>query len=55
MVLRGVQDKELRFQSRPPMRYDVLSVDIGITPGASSIPGAAEFTTTVKPISRCGA
>jgi hypothetical protein len=28
----------------------VLSVDIGITPALSSVPGAAEFSTPVKPI-----
>lgn len=32
--------------------YDVLSVNIGITPAASTIPGAAQNTTPVKPIDR---
>lgn len=32
--------------------YDLLSVNIGITPAASTIPGAAQYTTPVKPIDR---
>ncbi|CAI5528083.1 unnamed protein product [Closterium sp. Naga37s-1] len=34
---------------RPPIRYDVLSIDIGITP-LQSVPGAKELTLPVKPI-----
>lgn len=44
MLLRG----------RPPVRYDVLSLNLGITPALSTVPGAAEHTTPVKPISGCG-
>jgi NADH dehydrogenase FAD-containing subunit len=32
--------------------YDVLSINIGITPAASTIPGAAQHTTSVKPIDK---
>ncbi|GJP82688.1 hypothetical protein CLOP_g12940 [Closterium sp. NIES-67] len=34
---------------RPPIRYDVLSIDIGITP-LQSVEGARELTFPVKPI-----
>ncbi|CAI7886900.1 unnamed protein product [Closterium sp. NIES-53] len=34
---------------RPPIRYDVLSIDIGITP-LQSVPGAKDLTLPVKPI-----
>jgi selenide,water dikinase len=32
--------------------YDVLSINIGITPAASSVPGAAQHTIPVKPIDK---
>ena len=41
----------LHCRNRPPIRYDLLSIDIGSTPNAS-VPGAAEFATPVKPIDR---
>ncbi|KAG2447947.1 hypothetical protein HYH02_006978 [Chlamydomonas schloesseri] len=31
-------------------RYDVLSINTGITPGAGGVPGAQDHTTPVKPI-----
>ena len=38
-------------RNRPPIPYDILSIDIGSTPNAS-VPGAAEHATPVKPIDR---
>jgi selenide,water dikinase len=38
--------------NRPPVAYDVLSIDIGSSPLLSSIPGAAEHAMPVKPINR---
>lgn len=35
---------------RPALQYDVLSLDVGITPAASHVPGAAEHAVAVKPI-----
>lgn len=35
---------------RPPVQYDVLSVDIGIAPHFAPSSGVAEFATPVKPI-----
>ncbi len=38
---------------RPPIAYDVLSIDVGITPSAFDVPGTLDHTTPVKPISKC--
>ncbi|MGE3936357.1 MAG: selenide, water dikinase SelD [Rhodospirillaceae bacterium] len=35
---------------RPPVAYDVLSLDIGSRPRQDDVPGAAEHATPVKPI-----
>jgi selenide, water dikinase len=37
-------------RAHPPIRWDVLSLDIGSAPRPDDIPGAAEYTTAVKPI-----
>ena len=39
-------------EESPPIDYDVLSINVGITPDTKSVPGAAEHTTAVKPIDR---
>jgi selenide, water dikinase len=39
----------------PPIRYDVVSLDIGSTPLVGDVPGAAENTVSVKPIARFAA
>ncbi len=36
---------------RPPVHYDVLSIDIGSTPDVSGVTGASENVVPVKPIS----
>jgi selenide,water dikinase len=42
--------KRVLLAGRPPIAYDILSIDVGITPGLASIPGAAEHGIAVKPI-----
>jgi selenide,water dikinase len=37
-------------REHPPIRYDILSIDIGSTPLSTDSPGAAEHTISVKPI-----
>ena len=37
-------------QTRPPVKFDVLSVDIGSTPATLSVPGAAEYAIPAKPV-----
>jgi selenide,water dikinase len=43
--------RAVRIGDRPPIRYDVLSIDIGSTPSLE-VPGAAEHAVPVKPIDR---
>ena len=40
----------MHLHGRPPIKFDVLSVDIGITPAGGGVPGADEHSTPVKPI-----
>ena len=44
--------RRVQCRARPAIAYDILSIDIGSTPYLSSIPGAAEQATPVKPIDR---
>ncbi|MEG4803712.1 FAD-dependent oxidoreductase [Microcoleus sp. ARI1-B5] len=37
-------------QTRVPVNFDVLSVDIGSTPATLSVPGAAEYAIPAKPV-----
>ncbi len=39
-------------EGRPDVPYDVLSLDIGITPSTENLPGADEHAIAVKPINR---
>ena len=51
--LNHVQAREVVLQGRPPIRWDVLSINVGITPDTSSVPGAGDYTIPIKPVSRC--
>ena len=42
--------KQVVCKGRPPVPYDVLSINIGSTPSFDGIAGAEDFTTPVKPI-----
>ncbi|KAL3145556.1 hypothetical protein ABBQ32_003381 [Trebouxia sp. C0010 RCD-2024] len=44
------QGMMVMLRDRPPIAFDVLSVDIGITP-SKAIPGSSDVATPVKPIS----
>jgi len=45
-----LESKQVMFEHRPPMSFDVLSLDTGSTPDLS-VPGAAQHVTPVKPVS----
>jgi selenide,water dikinase len=47
-----LEKNQVLFADRPPLSFDWLSIDIGSTPAATTIPGAAEYTIPVKPISK---
>jgi len=42
--------KRVLLSGRPPIAYDLLSIDVGITPALAQIAGAAERGIAVKPI-----
>jgi selenide,water dikinase len=42
--------KRVELAGRPSIPYDLLSIDVGITPDLSTIQGAAEHAIAVKPI-----
>ncbi len=44
--------KHVLCSSRPPVRYDVVSIDIGSRPRQDEVPGASLYATAVKPIDR---
>jgi len=46
--------REVLCRDHPPIRYDLVSLDIGATPRRDEVPGAAEYTVPVKPIDRFG-
>ncbi len=37
-------------QNRPPVKFDLLSIDIGSTPATLSVPGAANYAVPAKPV-----
>ncbi|MET0539928.1 MAG: selenide, water dikinase SelD [Xanthobacteraceae bacterium] len=50
-----LQGKLLLCANRPPLPYDILSLDIGSRPKQSDVTGSAEYATPVKPIDRFAA
>ena len=47
-----LQARRVICEGRPPVPYDVLSIDIGSTPGGAEIPGVTQHAIPVKPIDR---
>ena len=47
-------DRQVLLKDRPPVSYDLLSLDVGSAPSLDAIPGAAEHATPVKPIADLG-
>ena len=44
--------KQVHRAEGPPIPYDLLSINIGSAPATDDVPGAAQHTVPVKPISR---
>jgi selenide, water dikinase len=42
--------QQLICEGRPPVPYDLLSLNIGATPNTQAVPGASEYAIPVKPI-----
>ena len=51
VVAIDLDRRHVRCDSRPPVPYDLLSINIGSTPSLRSVPGAAGVVVPVKPIS----
>jgi selenide, water dikinase len=45
-----VKSRQVRCRDGAAVPYDLLSINIGATPGAEGVPGAAEHAIAVKPI-----
>ena len=43
-------NQKVLCNNRPPVDYDVLSIDVGSTPSAMDLPGVAQHAIAVKPI-----
>ena len=45
-------NRKVICRNRPPVPYDVLSINIGSTPQLQGVPGASDYAIAVKPITR---
>ncbi|GET41297.1 pyridine nucleotide-disulfide oxidoreductase family protein [Microseira wollei NIES-4236] len=45
-----LNNNQVLCENQPPVRFDLLSIDIGSTPATLSVPGAAEHAIPVKPV-----
>ena len=49
-VALDLDSRTIHFDDHPSLRFDVLSINVGSVPTASSVPGASQFATPVKPV-----
>ncbi len=47
-------NRQVLLKDRPPVSYDLLSLDTGAAPSLDAIPGAEQYATPVKPIAELG-
>ncbi len=45
-----VENKQVHVEGRPPISYDLISINTGSRPNVIDVPGADEFALVVKPI-----
>src|SRR5262249_35755202 len=50
MIGLDVAGRHVICRHRPPVPYDLLSLNVGSTPNTADVPGATEHTIPVKPI-----
>ncbi len=47
-----LQNQQIFCEGRPPVNYDIASINIGSRPGTLHVPGADRFSLPVKPIDK---
>ncbi|MCI0745175.1 MAG: selenide, water dikinase SelD [Verrucomicrobia subdivision 3 bacterium] len=47
-----LENRLVLLKDRPPVRFDLLSINTGSTPRSHDVPGAAKYTIPVKPVER---
>ncbi|OCQ95101.1 pyridine nucleotide-disulfide oxidoreductase [Nostoc sp. MBR 210] len=47
-----LENRQVICANRPPVNFDVLSIDIGSTPATISVPGATEYAIAAKPVAK---
>jgi selenide,water dikinase len=47
-----LSNKRVLCKGRPPVTFDLLSINVGSVPRSHDIPGAAKYTLPVKPVDR---
>lgn len=52
VVRLDLAQRQVCFAERPPLSFDLLSINIGSTPELDTVPGAREHAIPVKPIER---
>jgi selenide,water dikinase len=43
-------NKQILCAHRPPVSFDLLSIDIGSTPASVNVPGASKYAIAAKPV-----
>ena len=46
----NLENQQILCANRPPISFDLLSIDIGSTPTTISVPGAAKYAIPAKPV-----
>lgn len=50
VVKLDLENRQVHVSGRPPVSYDVLSVNSGSRPGVDAVPGAEQFALVAKPV-----